>query len=201
MKIHNENCEGCVSTEGDKECFDDISEMMNYHKSQRSWDEVIWDGIYYPCWRVFDKIRYFPKEVKWFIQRGKRGWSDCDSWNVYSHIAEILPSMLKKMKEDNHGYPSAMYDDNEWEHTDAEDKAAKEKWGKILNGIIKTFEIEAGIGDSVILDLGPRPTKRQREFGKEHCEKFGVKLLTKEDRKIRKEGWKNFQKYFHNLWD
>jgi len=202
MKKHNENCEGCISTEGEDVCFDDLTEMMSYHRAQRPWYEVIWESIYNPCWRAVDKIRYFPKEVKWFWQRGTRGWSDQDAWSVYDHLNEIIPPMLRQMSKNSHGYPVAMYEDsNKHEHTAEESDAAKRKWDYTLNTIIYAFEIEKGISNLDILDLGPRPTKKQKGFGKKHCEQFDVKLLTKEDRKMRKEGWKNFQKYFHNLWD
>jgi|SaaInlV_150m_DNA_2_1039686.scaffolds.fasta_scaffold03116_10 hypothetical protein len=202
MKIHDKKCTSCTKTEGEAECFDDLGEMMDYHKSQRKWYEVAWDFVYYPCWRIFDKIRYFPKECKWFIQRGRRGWSDCDSWNVYAHIAEIIPPMLKQMKEAGYGFPVLMYEDfTKYEYTDEEGEAARAKWNTILDSIIQAFEIENGISNGDLLDLGTRPTKKQKEFGKEHCEKFDMKLLTNKDRQVRKEGWKNFQLYFHNLWD
>jgi len=203
MKKHNEEtCEGCISTMGEDVCFDDLKEMMDYHKSQEKWYEKVWNFFYYPTWRVFDKIRYFPKEVKWFYQRGKRGWSDCDSWNIHAHLAEIIPPMLKQMKKNLHGHPVAMYEDtSKYEYTEEEEKVAGERWNAVLDTIIKAFEIENGISNGDILDLGPRPTKKQKEFGNEHSKKFDLKLLTKEDRELRKEGWKNFQKYFHNLWD
>lgn len=203
MKKHNkETCKSCISVEGEDMCFDDLEEMLAYDKAQQKWYESVWDAIYYPCWRMFDKIRYFPKEIKWFIQRGYRGWSDQDAWDVHGHIANIMPQMLRQMKENSYGCPVAMYEDvNKYEYSEDEQEVAAKKWNSILDTIIRAFEIEDGIASSEILDLGPRPTKKQKDFGKIHSEKFGIDILTKEDRKIQKEGWKNFQKYFQNLWD
>jgi len=207
MKKHDETCEGCISTEGEDICFDDLTEMINYHRDQRSWYEVIWESIYYPCWRLFDKIRYFPKEVKWFYQRGTRGWSDQDTWSVYDHLIEIIPPMLRQMAKNKHGIPTSMFSKRaqsnslEEGYTKAQEKVAEKKWDKVLNTIIDTFEIEKGISESEILDLGSKPTLEQIEWAEKHCKDFNVKLLTPEQRKIRKMGWKNFQKYFHSLWD
>ena len=36
------------------------------------------------------KLPLWIKEIKWFIQRGKRGYADCDWWNLDSHICKIV---------------------------------------------------------------------------------------------------------------
>lgn len=202
MKIHDENCSHCCKTEGEEECFDSFKEMMDYHQTQKKWYKRAWDFVYYPCYRLFDKIRYFPKEVKWFYQRGSRGWSDSDAWSVYDHLINIIPPMLKQIKDNKYGFPMSMYDaSNKTEFTDEEQKIAIEKWDTILDTIIEAFEIEKGISDGNILDLGNKPTKEQKEWSKKHCKEFDLTLLTAKQKRIRKLGWKYFQQYFHNLWD
>jgi len=42
--------------------------------------------------------------TKWFIQRGWRGWSDRDSWSMYSYVGPVLADMLKDLREKGHGY-------------------------------------------------------------------------------------------------
>jgi len=55
------------------------------------WYERLW-------WRVqrfFTDLKYLPKEVKYFWQRGRRGWSDRDSWNFDTYLARIISEALK----------------------------------------------------------------------------------------------------------
>jgi len=51
----------------------------------------------------------FFKEIKWFIQRGRRGWSDCDVWDFDSYLCDIIPQALRKLKGGS-GCPSDFYD-------------------------------------------------------------------------------------------
>jgi len=30
------------------------------------------------------------KEIKWFWQRGKRGWADCDVWGFQDYLTDII---------------------------------------------------------------------------------------------------------------
>jgi len=30
------------------------------------------------------------RKIKWFIQRGKRGWADCDAWDFNTYVAGII---------------------------------------------------------------------------------------------------------------
>lgn len=44
----------------------------------------------------------FAREVSWFIQRGRRGWSDKDWWNLDNYLTDILIGALSKMRTDRH---------------------------------------------------------------------------------------------------
>jgi hypothetical protein len=46
--------------------------------------------------------------VKWFIQRGQRGYSDRDIWNLESYLSGWLPSALKVLETSRYGYPQGM---------------------------------------------------------------------------------------------
>lgn len=48
------------------------------------------------------------REEKWKQQRYKRGYSDCDCWNIYSWFLDIMPKMLQQMRDDLHGFPSRL---------------------------------------------------------------------------------------------
>jgi len=47
----------------------------------------------------------FLNNIKWFIQRGVRGYSDRDVWNLDTYIFKILSGGLIKLAHTTHGYP------------------------------------------------------------------------------------------------
>ncbi|HQG26917.1 MAG TPA: hypothetical protein PLY73_00045 [Candidatus Ozemobacteraceae bacterium] len=56
--------------------------------------------------RLFPTLGDCVYETIYFIQRGMRGWSTRDCWNVDSHLSEIIPEMLRWLKENKHGVPN-----------------------------------------------------------------------------------------------
>lgn len=34
------------------------------------------------------------RKAVWFVQRGRRGWAECDTWSVDSYVAKVLAEML-----------------------------------------------------------------------------------------------------------
>ena len=85
--------------------------------------------------KIWSKVRYrFPtfrdyaRRIKWFIQRGRRGYSDCDTWNMYSYLIRITLPMLRWLRTNNAGYPGY-------------GKASTpEKWDTLLDEMIEGFE-------------------------------------------------------------
>ena len=70
---------------------------------------------YFQNWKDFVKYRW--RWVKWFIQRGSRGWADCDVWSIDCYISEIMPDMIDRLQSNGHGYPMEL---------------TQEEWDKIL---------------------------------------------------------------------
>lgn len=86
--------------------------------------------------------RDFYRECKWFIQRGRRGWSDRDSWSIADYLCCIMPEMLDHMVEYSHstgGTRNPETGEYEWD---------KDRWEKVLKDISQGFK--AG---RTILDL------------------------------------------------
>lgn len=50
-------------------------------------------------------ISYYYREIKYFIQRGYRGYSDRDNWSVDGFLLQILPPMLKNLRKNTYGHP------------------------------------------------------------------------------------------------
>jgi len=96
-----------------------------------------------------------PPKMKYFVQRAKRGWSDADVWNLYAYADRVLIGMLEQLRDDNHGCPAVIFDENgnevvamrlPWDanHTDEEHEeefqTQYDVWTSMLNAIISGLE-------------------------------------------------------------
>jgi hypothetical protein len=63
--------------------------------------------------------------VKYFWQRGVRGWADCDTWSLDKHLNTVLSGAIRHLKNTNHGFPFGM---------------ASDEWDRILEAIAWGFE-------------------------------------------------------------
>lgn len=60
-------------------------------------------------------IRLFFQDLKFCIQRIRKGYCDRDLWNIDYWLLSQLPSMLKEYKESKHGYPSTFENEEAWD--------------------------------------------------------------------------------------
>lgn len=58
------------------------------------------------------------RKVMKFWQRGSRGWSEEDTWNLDTYIAEVLGGSLQYLSENNHGAPGGYPTENPENDTD-----------------------------------------------------------------------------------
>ena len=89
---------------------------------------------------IYD-IMEFPSEVKWFYQRGSRGWSDRSVWSIDSWLVDNLIPMLERLKNNKHGTPSSMFRKKDGVSkngisTDEADRLAEQRWENVLSEII-----------------------------------------------------------------
>lgn len=77
----------------------------------------LYDRAHALFWRGVHTAKGLPRDIKHFIQRGRRGWADSDSWDLHSYIARTLGPALIHMSENLHGYPGRPPYDNpeDWE--------------------------------------------------------------------------------------
>jgi hypothetical protein len=145
MKIHDENCDGCVSTVGEKECFSDITEMMEYKNSQRNWFVAKWeDYIYYPIyrgirWKVWECIR--PGKIKHYYQRAKNGYSYMDLWSVDYYLVDNLIPMLNDFKKNKRSVSMTFFRkkdgvDKDGNPTDEAYRLAEQRFDNMINEIL-----------------------------------------------------------------
>lgn len=200
---------------------------MEIRKSRRlakEWREkhpiLNWLQSYYYCTkRVFEYPGDWYRECKWFIQRGKRGYSDRDLWGFHNYLQRVIKEGCIYLKENKHGVPCEVDDgtiptskDGNW--TDAGFEKARKKWDKILDKIIWSFEaLEKVEYRDWILVPEEKDRPRLRKFVKslnnpdeeplfeDLPPREPTHLMTKTEMKKYNEGWDLFKKYFQNLWD
>jgi hypothetical protein len=126
------------------------------------------------------------ENIKYFIQRGRRGWSDEDAWDIDHYLARIIPPMVRRIGKDGMGCPEEFFD-----NTCKNDEC--HKWKEILEEIAQGFEAAEQIKN---LSFGFRWEKENGIYDMKVKEEKQKQLAAKFDR-----GMELFSKYFLNLWD
>ncbi len=125
------------------------------------------------------------KEIKYFIQRGKRGYSDRDMWSIVNYLSKTVPSMIRKLKNTGSGCPSDLYD-NKCINNECH------KWKEVLEEIAQGFECMEEIN---ITRFNKKVVDERGCVHFEYDEKLAEELLKKQQR-----GMELFSKYYNNLW-
>lgn len=87
-------------------------------------------GAYNYAFYAYNPHKYISQlwdEVKYFIQRGRRGYSDRDAWSLDWYLMMWLPKALKQLKRTKHGHPCDL---------------TEESWSKLLDQMIEGLEAE-----------------------------------------------------------
>lgn len=113
--------------------------------------------------------------IKWFIQRGRRGYADCDVWGFDEYLNGVILEGLKRLQKDKYGYPGSLKN--------------PEQWTKILQEMIDGFEAYQAISEHTYKYLN---SDGEREYNHEHTQKLYQK---------HQKGLKLFVKYYSALWD
>jgi hypothetical protein len=132
-------------------------------------------------------IKNFPSEVKWFYQRGSRGWSDRSAWSIDIWMVDNLIPMLERLKNDNHGTPMSMFKkkdgvDKDGNPTDEASRLAEQRWSNVLNEIL----------------YGLRCAKKIQDLDYDY---YKDKELTKRLTKSSQRSFELIGKHLFNLWD
>ena len=164
-----------------------FSEVKKEWAKEKRWNKK--HAFLYQLKEIYYTIRYripriisvIPLNIKTFIQRGKRGWADSDTWSFDWYLTNIIIEGLKHLKKHKSGHP-------------IEFQTSKE-WTKVLDKIIKAFKIHKKV---MVYGMFHGNTKEDRD---KYREIKKIKVISEKDYKINNEGWKLFKKYFYNLWD
>lgn len=164
---------------------------------------------YLHVYRFFNQIKNFPNntyyEIKWFVQRGVRGYSDRDLWEFDGYLSRVIKEGCIWLRMNQHGVPILCgYED--YEADEKQFTNMKIEWAGILWNMIDTFSYAQEILDA---RLYYQPS---RKYSKKRAEKYNKiwidwkhkpvpRAMTKEKCKRYEEGWKLFQQHFFDLWD
>jgi hypothetical protein len=111
-------------------------------------------------------------EVRYFIQRGRRGWSERDVWGWFAHHSEMMVGVLQYLRKHKHGYPIGL---------------TPGKWAKKLEVMEQGFQ--------AAIDEENDYTSYKRLSRKDHR-----KLIFSRRRKLML-GLKYFRTHYYSLWD
>lgn len=153
---------------------------------------------------VFHRIKNFltnmPKRIKFFYQRGKRGYSDQDVWSMDWWFFSVVIPMLKQLRDTKQGYPSKFKTPEEWDREldtmihyfiEATEEGCSEKneYEEQYNKRWWDSFDKKGMA-YVIDDSELRDKYLQRSY---EIDEY------RED--MKNKGFEMFSKYFWNLWD
>ncbi len=140
-------------------------------------------------WKI---VSDFLSQGWWFLQRGWRGYADCDTWDIGSYLNEWLPEAIRKLESRKIGYPIQISDilygkDFNFEKATPEQGEAMEaEWHRIMKAIADGFEAARIIEEEVLYPQHRDPEKRELYYNLE---------------KKVKEGMALFPEWYGALWD
>lgn len=144
------------------------------------------------------KLKDGLNELKWKGQRFKRGYSDCDTWNIDNWFLTIMPKMLQDLKDNLHGHPVEM-NQEEWENLLDKmiycfKEANEDTCSKINEFNTDNLFDTASKEDGTISIIAKDEEIHQKWIAREH------ELAVYRDQKLY-EGLDLFKENFRNLWD
>lgn len=158
------------------------------------WFQNLYYSIYRICDNYLNPMNYY-REIKYFIQRGIRGWSDRDCWSLSHYNSKVCKEMLDHMIKNLHGYPCILDGDDNYDKN-------FDKWKEILNKMRDSFETARKISNGDLEEYGECTFRLENlNFKKEMEEKYGCIYQTKDEHEKMKEGLELFVKYYSSLWD
>lgn len=135
-------------------------------------------NYWYYCRHPHEYFMCLGRNLKWFYQRGTRGYADCDVWGLDWHLVGFMGRALRDLAEQIHGTPII---DTGRTFTDPNDcdTFTIEEWKATILYIAETFD----------------QARKIQDFEYTTTEEFTAA-------KVRFDhGMKMFSEYFFNLWD
>lgn len=191
-------------------------EIRESNKLSKEWTEAhpvldFLQSFYYECGRKWEMPGDFIDNVKYFIQRGKKGYSRRDVWGFYYYLTHVMIDGLKDLQSMVHGCPGGIGNSMAID-IDEESEGTKE-WKRIIGEIIWTFEAIKKVEDHDWVMVTDE--EKRKEF-EEYVDRLNAPdneplfpdlpphewhLMTKEEMERYHKGWEYFKEYFMYLGD
>jgi hypothetical protein len=194
--------------------IDELWEEAREKRLHPSWQHRFANIFYYPLYRLvkYHNPAQLCREVKWFLQRGKKGWSDRDIWSLDNYLSGWLPDALRRLKETKHGIPSGMFEaedcDADGNPSEAGMERGEARWDAIMDKMIAGFEADKRRQSGLYEEqLGPYPLYRPEGVSREDWEiakaaRFEQSQeLARLDEEVFKQGMALFSLHWQSLWD
>lgn len=142
-------------------------------------------------YRIMNFIKNIPREIKWFFQRGIRGYSDKDVWSIDIWFKSIIIPMLEQLKETKQGHPIDM---------------TEEEWNLTLNNMINYFKECTDFYCSEKNEYEDEYMSRimsANEYDKLLADKWlkREEEIDKYKNEMKDKAFELFSKHFYSLWD
>lgn len=155
--------------------------------------------IYYSLCRGWEKFIRIPRRTKWFIQRGKRGYSDSDSYDAFDYLARVTSGLIRELAKDPTGCPASFVVDD-----DESNEIGVSMWKDELNMIADGFDAAIHLCELDFMEQVPLPKGEvKKKFGL-----FEVDYDLVENKQLRKKwekqfdkGMRSYHKNFFSFWD
>lgn len=142
-------------------------------------------------YRILDFIKYLPKEIKWFFQRGFKGYCDRDVYGIDNWFENVIIPMLEQLQKIKQGYPINM---------------TEKQWDIALSNMIYCFKESTEKYCSEKNEYEDEYTKDLFNSREEFNEELRNKWLKREEEiemyreKMKNEALEMFSKYYYDLW-
>lgn len=150
-----------------------LKDSIERWKNTSKWKRTYYN-MRYKVKCFFDILQHF-RNIKYFIQRGRRGWANCDCWGLDQYLAKVISESTKHLANNHSAYPSDLTD---------------EEWTCILDLMSYYFSLvdTESLWDNVDI-------KNKKEF----CSTADIEIAQLE--LARKNGMELLKEHFYNLWD
>ena len=94
----------------------------------------------WPWWKEYLNPSTYWRTVKYFCQRGWRGYADCDHWDADSYFEVVMLGVLGRLRDSDFGFPAHMSDFKMGEQPEGAVDTGGDRWKAILTEIIEGLE-------------------------------------------------------------
>lgn len=139
-------------------------------------------------------IRRLGRNIRNSYQRIRYGYCDRDVWEIDDWFLNVVPNMLRDLKETNHGFPirvGEMVGCDNRNYDEAKQQEAIDKWDSILSEMI--FYLQ---------EANPKTCQKMDPDNKDTAENADDESkLSQYRNECKNKGLQLFSEWFWELWD